>query len=94
LAGNAVACKLRDVDEQPQNPTPGPERRESKSGLDQFAKYSELALVLPGGCFGGWIVGAFLDSRFHTHWIYLLGLVLGFVGGFVHIIRVALRDSK
>ncbi len=71
-----------------------PKQSPSKSGLDQFAKYSELALVMPAGCAGGWIVGAWLDSKVHTHWIFLVGLVLGFVGGFYHVIRIALRSSK
>ncbi len=71
-----------------------PQTPVSKSGLDQFAKYSELALVMPAGCAGGWIVGAWLDSKFHTHWIFLVGLILGFVGGFYHVSRIALRNSK
>ena len=66
----------------------------SKSGLDQFAKYSEMALILPAGMAGGWILGAWLDSKFHTHWIYLVGLGFGFGGGFVHIFRMALKASK
>ncbi len=71
-----------------------PNDSESKTGLNQFAKYSELALILPAGCAGGWIVGAWLDSRFHTHWIYLLGMVIGFAGGMYRIIQIALRSSK
>jgi F0F1-type ATP synthase assembly protein I len=66
----------------------------SKSGLDQIAKYSELAMLMPAGCAGGWIVGSYLDHKFNTHWMFLAGLALGFVGGFVQVIRIALKSSK
>jgi F0F1-type ATP synthase assembly protein I len=66
----------------------------SKSGLDQIAKYSELAMLMPAGCAGGWLVGAYLDSKFGTHWMFLAGLALGFVGGFAQVIRIALKSSK
>ncbi len=66
----------------------------SRSGLDQIAKYSELAFILPASCGGGWLIGAWLDSKYHTHWIFLLGLAVGFVGGMTQIIRLALKSSK
>jgi F0F1-type ATP synthase assembly protein I len=74
-----------------------PERPPSsanKSGLDQVAKYSELALIMPAGCAGGWIIGAYLDIKFHTHWMFLAGLTLGFIGGFAQVIRIAMKNSK
>ncbi|HYE26406.1 MAG TPA: AtpZ/AtpI family protein [Clostridia bacterium] len=74
--------------------TPQGEPPRKRGPLEQIAKYSELALVLPAGAVGGWVVGAFLDRYFGTHWIYLLGLVLGFIGGFVHVIRVAVAGSR
>lgn len=66
----------------------------NKTGMDQVAKYSELALIMPAGCFGGYIIGAYLDSKFHTHWMFLVGLALGFVGGFAQVIRIAMKSSK
>ena len=72
----------------------GPQSPASKTGMDQIAKYSELALLMPAGCAAGWLVGAFLDGKFHTHWMFLAGLVLGFVGGFAQLIRIAMKNSK
>ena len=66
----------------------------TKTGMDQVAKYSELALILPAGLAGGWIIGAYLDGKFHTHWIFLAGLAVGFIGGFAQIIRIAMKNSK
>lgn len=84
------------TDEKKQQP-PEPERSQSaanKTGMDQLAKYSELALIMPAGCFGGYIIGAYLDGKFHTHWMFLAGLALGFVGGFAQVIRIAMKSSK
>ena len=55
--------------------------------MNRVAQYADLALVMPAGAFGGWVVGSLLDRVWSTHWIYLLGIVLGMVGGFVHIVR-------
>jgi ATP synthase protein I len=82
------------------DPNPRPSEKEdsagqpSKTGMDQIAKYSELALLMPAGCAGGWIIGAYLDAKFHTHWMFLAGLVLGFIGGFAQVIRIAMKNSK
>jgi F0F1-type ATP synthase assembly protein I len=79
--------------QQPTDPEPQPSAA-SKTGMDQVAKYSELALIMPAGCAGGYIVGAYLDGKFHTHWMFLAGLALGFVGGFAQVIRIAMKSSK
>ena len=49
---------------------------------------------MPAGCAGGWLLGAYLDGKFHTHWMFLAGLTLGFIGGFVQVIRIAMKNSK
>jgi F0F1-type ATP synthase assembly protein I len=51
-------------------------------------------MLMPAGCAGGWILGSYLDSKFHTHWMFLAGLALGFIGGFVQVIRIAMKSSK
>jgi F0F1-type ATP synthase assembly protein I len=61
----------------------------------QIAKYSQLAFVFPAATVAGWLVGAALDRWLHTTWLYLAGLILGIVAGFVELIRAALStDSK
>jgi F0F1-type ATP synthase assembly protein I len=80
-----------------ENKSQEPEREPSaasKTGMDQIAKYSELAMLMPAGCAGGWIIGSYLDGKFHTHWMFLAGLALGFVGGFAQVIRIAMKNSK
>lgn len=59
-----------------------------------MGRYSQLAFVLPTALVVGWLVGAALDRWLHTTWIYLAGIVLGIVAGFVDLIRTVMRDSK
>jgi len=58
-----------------------------------FAEYTTLALLLPLSTFVGYLFGRWLDSLFHTHWIYLAGLILGSVTGFASLILQITRDT-
>jgi F0F1-type ATP synthase assembly protein I len=60
----------------------------------QFARYSQLAFVLPAALVVGWLIGAALDRWLHTTWLYLAGILLGIAAGFVELIRTAVRDTK
>jgi F0F1-type ATP synthase assembly protein I len=75
------------------------ESRQDRSGNRnswvQIAKYSQLAFVFPAATVAGWLIGAALDRWLHTTWLYLAGVILGIVAGFVELIRAALStDSK
>lgn len=66
-----------------------------KSVWLQLAKYSQLAFVFPAATFAGWLLGVGLDRWLHTTWLYLVGLILGIVTGFVELIRtVTSADSE
>jgi F0F1-type ATP synthase assembly protein I len=68
---------------------------EKKNRWVQLAKYGQLAFVFPAATVAGWFVGEALDRWLHTTWLYLAGLILGIVAGFVELIRAALSaDSK
>ncbi len=60
----------------------------------QLAHYGHLAFVLPTATFIGWLVGALLDRWLHTTWLYLVGLLLGIVAGFVDLIRTVMTAEK
>jgi ATP synthase protein I len=49
----------------------------------------QLALAVPGGCLIGWLLGTYLDRHFHQDWMAVAGVVLGAIGGFVQIFRMA-----
>jgi ATP synthase protein I len=69
------------------------DRSEDRSFWLQVARYGQLAFVLPAAVAVGWLLGAALDHWLHTRWLYLAGLLLGIVAGFVELIRSVLRSS-
>jgi ATP synthase protein I len=76
-----------------------PEHRETpeqkRSLIVQLANYSQLAFIFPAATVVGWLIGVALDRWLHTTWLYLVGLILGIVAGFVELIRlVTSSESK
>jgi F0F1-type ATP synthase assembly protein I len=74
----------------PSVPPPEPEK---KNGWVQMANYAQLAFVFPAATVIGWLIGLALDHWLHTTWLYLAGLILGIVAGFVELIRTAGKSS-
>jgi len=60
----------------------------------QVGEYTSLAFMLPIATFVGYGIGYALDKAFHTHWIYIPGLLLGIVAGFVQLVRQLMRDTS
>jgi F0F1-type ATP synthase assembly protein I len=73
---------------------------DKNSGLKDFAKAEsmiQLAIIMPAACVIGWLMGAAMDRWLHTDWIYVVGILVGAVAGFVQIYRVAsgyMKDAK
>jgi len=57
------------------------------------AKYTAMAMALPGTILAGYAVGYGLDYWLGTSWLKILFVILGTVGGFVGLIRQVLADS-
>ena len=53
-----------------------------------------LAFMLPASALLGYGLGYLLDKEFATTWLYLAGLILGIVAGFVQLIRQLMRDTR
>lgn len=71
------------------------ESSNEKSFWVQIAQYSQIAFIFPAATVAGWLIGLALDHWLHTTWLYLVGLVLGIVTGFVELIRiVSAAESK
>jgi F0F1-type ATP synthase assembly protein I len=70
-----------------------PEDSNKKSAWLQLAKYSQLAVIFPAATVVGWLIGAALDHWLHTTWLYLAGLLLGIVAGFVELIRTVMSSE-
>jgi F0F1-type ATP synthase assembly protein I len=57
-------------------------------------EYTSLAFMLPASALIGYFLGYLLDKEFETTWIYIVGLILGIVAGFVQLIRQLMRDTR
>ena len=79
------------------NPEPDsdqPGEAEKRNLWLQIARYSQLALVLPAATLVGWLIGVGLDRWLHTHWLYLVGLIVGIAAGFVELIRTVMGSES
>jgi len=69
-----------------------PNRKENPAVV--WARYSQIAFILPAAVVVGLLLGKLLDYWFHTHWIFLAGIIVGAIAGFVDIIRTVTRDKS
>jgi F0F1-type ATP synthase assembly protein I len=67
---------------------------ENRNPWSQMASYAQLAVVFPAATVIGWLIGSALDRWLHTTWLYIVGLILGIVAGFVELIRTASKGSQ
>ncbi len=59
-----------------------------------WARYSEIAFIIPAAVVVGLLLGKLLDYWLHTHWLFLGGIIFGAVVGFVQMIRMVTRDKN
>jgi len=67
---------------------------QKKSMLVQLANYSQLAFIFPAATVAGWLIGLAMDHWLHTTWLYLAGLILGIIAGFVELIRTVTSSDS
>ena len=65
-----------------------------QSTLVQLATYSQLAFIFPAATVAGWLLGLALDHWLHTTWLYLAGLIVGIIAGFVELIRTVTSSGS
>jgi F0F1-type ATP synthase assembly protein I len=58
-----------------------------------WARYSEIAFIIPAAVVVGLLIGKLLDYWFKTHWLFLSGIIFGAVVGFVQMIRMVTRTK-
>jgi len=65
-----------------------------KNVMVMVAEYTGLAFLLPAATLVGYAIGYLLDRAFHTHFLYLVFLILGIAAGFVQLLRQIARDTR
>jgi F0F1-type ATP synthase assembly protein I len=74
---------------------PNPRKRSALTdGVAGAERLIQIAFIMPASLVVGWLIGAGLDKWLHQHWIYIVGLALGFIAGFIEVLRSALSYSK
>lgn len=58
-----------------------------------WARYSEIAFIIPAGVVAGLLMGKLGDYFFHTHWMTLVGIIIGAIAGFMQMIRMVTREK-
>jgi ATP synthase protein I len=61
--------------------------------MGSVAHYSEMAFTIPAGVVVGYFGGRWLDGRFGTHSLYIVGLILGAAAGIFQVVRQLMRDQ-
>lgn len=69
------------------------ERNQERKTWAQMGAYAQLAFVFPIATVVGWLIGVGLDHWLHTTWLYIVGLILGIVAGFVELVRIATKNT-
>jgi len=57
-------------------------------------RYSGMAFTLPISAGVGWVIGALLDKLFHTHFLYVIFILLGIAAGLIDVYRTLDADSR
>jgi F0F1-type ATP synthase assembly protein I len=77
-----------------ESPNPLQPKKSGLGNLVQAESMLQMALAVPAGTFVGLLIGHLLDRHFHTHWIVVLGMLLGAAGGFIQIFTTMARMGK
>jgi F0F1-type ATP synthase assembly protein I len=59
-----------------------------------WARYSEIAFIIPAGVVVGLLLGKLADYLLHTRWMTVVGIIIGAVAGFVQLIRMVTREKN
>jgi ATP synthase protein I len=78
----------------PETPNPKPPARGAVDSIVRAERLMQIAFILPAAVVVGWLGGAGLDKWLHQHWIYLVGIILGCVAGFMQIFRLVQTSEK
>ena len=88
-----IAVSDEQMTQHLENPRPTGGKR-ALDGLVRAERLMQIAFILPCAVVAGWILGYLLDRWLHQHWIYLPGLLLGCVAGFIEVFHIVSKNEK
>ena len=69
-------------------------RQDSDNPAVIWARYSEIAFIIPAAVIVGLLLGKLLDYWLHTHWLFLVGIIFGAIVGFIQMIRMVTKAKE
>lgn len=63
-------------------------------GLVKAERLMQIAFILPTAVVVGWLLGYLVDRWLHQSWIYIVGILLGCVAGFVEVFHIVQQNEK
>jgi len=66
---------------------------DKQSAAVVWARYSQIAFIIPAAVVVGLLLGKLLDYWLHTRWLFLVGIIVGSIAGFVDMIRTITLNS-
>jgi len=69
-------------------------RKRSDGFMAAAARYTGIAMTLPGAVFAGYLIGYGLDRWLGTTYLKIVFLILGIVAGFMELVRGLMHDMK
>jgi ATP synthase protein I len=67
-------------------------QKRSDGFMGAAARYTAVAMTLPGATLAGYLIGYGLDHWLGTTYWKIICLILGILGGFVELVRGLMRD--
>lgn len=67
---------------------------DKQSAAIVWARYSQIAFIIPAAVVVGLLLGKLCDYWLHTHWLFLVGIIVGAIAGFVDMIRMVTRQKS
>ena len=67
---------------------------DKQSAAIVWARYSQIAFIIPAAVVVGLLLGKLCDYWLHTHWLFLVGVIVGAIAGFVDMIRMVTRQKS
>ena len=73
---------------------PDQDQGDKQSAAIIWARYSQIAFIIPAAVVVGLLIGKLLDYWLHTRWLFLVGIIIGAIAGFVDMIRMITRQKN
>ncbi len=70
------------------------DNRDKQSVAAIWARYSQVAFIIPAAVVVGLLLGKLCDYWLHTHWLFLVGIIVGAIAGFIDMIRMITKSNN